>query len=1451
MEETIKTINKRTLTGEKNYQGWAKVVKAELVVKGYYDPADSKFVVAKSLHAAALILSAVSFEIAGSIAQEEAAEIWDYLLNEYGSTNPWEIKSKLKLLSMGGIEYKPYFMAFNAQLVALANVQGNVTPGDQLDIMLSQIHQGFYLDTIRRTRKAIKSRAVTSIDLKTFIDDVKDEYEATPELVRRSYSESSRRRNKNRINDDANNTDGNDKHCALCDKWKRQKVMKSHNESTCLFGDKEGWSKQSASLANKPDNEYPTDLPVWDPGCTPRSYFKTKPTTNFKVSGGSVGTAGKNSSFPIKGTGTVMLGEIKLDNVAHVPGFKKDLVSGIQLMKMGLKQTLHNDKLIIEKGSQIVATGHYDTTDGLIKIDRSVKLHNQFSVLETEDSNENNSSRREAANGGVTTSQPSKSQTIEAQANATLDYTLLHKSMGHPNEPVIQKTIEASQGDHKLSVKPVIICPDCGLGKAYVGHKCKSASTPITEPMAVIESDTQGPFRINAVDGTKNNVKFLDVATGWLKINTIHNRSSKTILNCFKPWVARMEKQTGCKLKAVRTDGGTEYKGEFLDYLEDTGTKKLLGLPYVHEDPPRCERAHRTILNMARPMLIGSNLPAAYYGEAMMTACYIYNRTVHGTKVKTPYELLFGKQFDLTRLKPFGSICYASIQPEYRGKVGENNGERCRFLGYGDDDELEEVKGYRLLRESDLEIIYTPWNHVQFDLQNPMIPLPNHVNDDDEYDDVFADPTFQIVGLEGEENEYQDDFLNNSNTLQNEHGNQDNLQNSEQTNDEEEVPNSVNEDDGNQEEEEPTVYEDAASNNNNDNDTTTNEEDEPNSGGSIVNDPGSETDSYNSAPTDDHSSDEDFALLSEDLNSSDFKSANNALAALALDVELEDGDEINNLIDEVAESFKDAAYNVGMEVDDLCHAFLAMTEGIPVDHKSALASKAAPFWIEAMDKEVLSQKNAKVGELQELPKGKKVIGGRWVFRIKLKMDGSVDKYKARWCAKGYTQKEGIDFTETFAPVAKFKSVRILMAICAILKMTAYQDDVPVAFLNGVLSEELYMDQIQGYEDGTNRKVRMRKTIYGLKQSPREWNAVMDTYLRSQGFKPSIADPCMYSKRVGKELTIIALYVDDIITAGTNETEVQRVRSHMHNHFHMDAGNQLSWYLGMHFYQSKDHQISIDQNQYIQQKLAEFHDHIGPGGSSTPLPTDFLTQLEENKESKITMPDFPFRQMLGSIMYAMLGTRPDLAVAVSVLSRYMSNPMEIHCQLLRHLYKYVRANPTLSLIYKPGSSVTLVAYADASYANAEECKSLSGYVTVLASGPISWFCGRQPVVAQSSCESEYISAVLCGNEIVWLCQLLLDLGFPQKCIILYEDNQACIALSKNPQDHKRTKHIQVRFHVLRQYVQNKVLSLVYCRTASQLADMFTKALPGHMLRELLRQLGTSTIASPGGSRIDVI
>jgi hypothetical protein len=1062
-----------------------------------------------------------------------------------------------------------------------------------------------------------------------------------------------------------------------------------------------------------------------DTGSTPISFFKDQPD-NFQATPGSVQTA-DDSSSQSTGTGTIQFGNMTIP-VVHVPSFNKNLASGIWIMTAGYYQEIYNNKLLVRTrpGGAIIATGTYNPSVGLLEMDAIVSLP------------------LTDWNAHPQSSMPPKLPPLTASTAIEISWNDLHCAMGHPGATMLARSLKAVDGvSDRLRPPSSWICEPCLLNKQNRHARIKNGSSP-TVVLDLVEMDSQGPFPLVAADGSNGNIKIIDAFSGYCHMTTTYNCSSADSTALLKSFQLKLERRTGLRLKRVRTDGGSEFLGDFNQYVSAHGLINEQGNPYEHEIPGRCERLHQTVLKMGRAILHASRLPLRFYCYAQKYAVYMLNRLVHSGHSKTPYEYIYGTKPNLAHIRPFGSVCYVQIPADTRNKLAPTS-ERCRLLGYGDTDDTIEHKGYLLLREHDLSTFYS--RSVRFEYKAPLLPLPNEDDPDEPGDSTFLDPTYVP--------EYADDDSEHE---------------------------------------------------------------------SFVSSPAENTTPGIIANTDDSLSEEYFSAISESGgDDNDTVDSEGSIEPYA------------GHIAKVEEIIQENSRFLPVPIHQ---SYLALTEKWPQTLPEAQASNEWPEWNNAINVEMNALIKNGTWICKEMPKNKKSVKCKWVFTKKYDRNGDVKKYKARLVAKGFTQKYGTDYTETFAPVVMFKSVRTLVAICASLGLKAYQDDVPSAFLRGNLKEEIFMEPPRGMQTSKPQdKCYLLKTLYGLKQSPKEWNQVLHDFLISERFCQSKCDPCLYFRGSGTSIVLVAVYVDDIITAGNDATIVSQFRESMHKKFGMDSGDILEWYLGICF-NFEETQITLDQKLYIRNKIELFDKFIGQGTESRPMPEN--TQKALTEESPPAAKTFPYRSMVGSLIYAMLGTRPDLAFAVSILSRHLDNPNEIHVELLRHVFRYLRKNISLGLIYKRGAPIVVSGYVDAAYANHSDYRSTSGYGLTVGSSLVSWYSKRQSVVAQSSAESEYYAAVDAANEAVWFKRLLTELGFSQGCITLYEDNQACIALSKNPEDHKRTKHIQVKYHVLRDYVKNKLIKLEYIASKYQLADLFTKSLPSFKLRPILSSLGVSAV-----------
>lgn len=492
----------------------------------------------------------------------------------------------------------------------------------------------------------------------------------------------------------------------------------------------------------------------------------------------------------------------------------------------------------------------------------------------------------------------------------------------------------------------------------------------------------------------------------------------------------------------------------------------------------------------------------------------------------------------------------------------------------------------------------------------------------------------------------------------------------------------------------------------------------------------------------------------------------------------------------------------------------------------AMLSQHKEQWLKAMKSEMNSIISHQTWNLEELPKGKKTIGCRWLFKIKRNPDGSVNKFKARLCAKGYTQKYGIDYNETFAPVARMTSIRTMMSIAAEKDLEVQQFDVDTAFLNSDIDEEIYMDQPEGFVDKNNPKLvcKLNKSLYGTKQAARQWNAKLDQHLSKQGFNSISADACVYVRILEEEYSILAIYVDDLIIMSNAIQNINKIKEEMKRDFKIKELGDIKYCLGIEIHRDRAlKKIVMNQKGYIL-KTAEKFGVLECKDIHTPA--DCNAKLMKMPDDEEFTERFPYRQLVGSLMYAMTGTRPDIANALGNVSKYCEKYNKSHWVAAKRILKYLKTTKNYGIVLNGMKQSELHGYADANWAaDLDTRRSTTGYLFMLNNSLISWKSQRQATVATSSTESEYMSLYSAVQEMVWLRRLLTELSyFKSGPTTIYQDNQGCIALSKNPVFHSRTKHIDIKFHFLREKIKSGELDVPYLPTEQMLADALTKDLP---------------------------
>lgn len=485
-----------------------------------------------------------------------------------------------------------------------------------------------------------------------------------------------------------------------------------------------------------------------------------------------------------------------------------------------------------------------------------------------------------------------------------------------------------------------------------------------------------------------------------------------------------------------------------------------------------------------------------------------------------------------------------------------------------------------------------------------------------------------------------------------------------------------------------------------------------------------------------------------------------------------------------------------------------------------MASDEASMWQQAMDEEYASLLANQTWTLERPPPGIKPIPTKWVYKLKRGSDGAVERYKARLVVQGFRQREGIDYDEVFAPVGKYSTLRAILAHAATTDLDIHQLDFKTAFLNGELEEQVYAQQAPGYKEGPPGSCyRLHKALYGLKQAPRAWHLTLKHELERIGYRPSEADAGLFISTSGPP-TFLLTYVDDILIIPTDSSMLNGIKSQLLSAFEARDLGPASFFLGMDIIRDRQARtIKLAQGRLITDLLTK-HGMTEAKPLSTPLSP--ATKLTKDGEP-LDLQTYGYSQLIGSLMYISICTRPDISQAVGTLARYMACPTVIHWQAAKGVLRYLAGTSTYGITYGPGSSLEL--YCDADYAgDIDTRRSTTGYVSILNGGAVSWSSRLQPTVAASTTEAEYMAAASAVKEALWLRNLLTDLGLSYPTISIKADSQSAIKLLKNPVFSMRSKHIDVIYHFARERVTRKDVSFSYTKTEGMVADALTKPVP---------------------------
>ncbi|KAE8239630.1 hypothetical protein A4X06_0g8158, partial [Tilletia controversa] len=966
--------------------------------------------------------------------------------------------------------------------------------------------------------------------------------------------------------------------------------------------------------------------------------------------------------------------------------------------------------------------------------------------------------------------------------------------------------------------------------------------------MSDVAFDLVGPF-----EGNKEFKYAFNLSEAWARMLwsfPIPNKEAATVFAVFKQWVDLMKEHGHGSIRRIHCDHGGEFENRlFESWAAENGVEWCFSAPNTSQQNGLIERWNRTLQERARTMLRSARLSDSFWPYAFRAAADLINRspsTSIGNQV--PLVLWSDKPVDYESIRVFGCLCWVIKPVKSRTNKLSVRSVRGTYLG--------------LAPQHDAYLVYTPserphlriTRHVVFnerltyDARFALDQKQQHIGSADDIidlvlpkravklSDVPVEPDQAPIGewynadKEDKQLDHEDwtvtlDNGNRDDQVQGQFGEWPALESllGEDDDDEDLVTNEftgelsrVN----TQQHLPPSVQgtRDAYS--------QVDDFDEPIGLDDLDR-------MFEDTPTQVTFEPTVGAVLPAAPQPRRSKRIESQFKALTATIELSllaaSGDEVHQRATEIAARAFSAAIR-------------STADGVLIEPKSLADAKKRDDWAkweEGMKSEINSLESMRTWDLVNLPEGRKPIGCRWTYKLKTDTEGMAARWKARLVAQGFSQKAGIDYDETFAPVARLTTIRILFALALRHKMKIWSMDVVTAYLNGTITEDIFMMQPPNFDDGSGRVCKLRRSLYGLKQSGREWFSVVATWLKAQGFWPTQSEPCVFTKRdrYGNAI-IIVLYVDDVLIACQNQSTIDSIRDSFSQRFRMTDNGPLSQVLGLKV--DINHgagTATISQQAYIDSIIRRFG--MDEANAVDSPMTAALQGLGRRTDGQATAAEIcTFASLIGCEMWAAQGTRPDIAYAVSRLARFMANPRPEHIVGAYRLLRYLKGTSGIGLVFTDESNVQIEGFCDADHAkDHDNRRSVSGYAFFVHGNLVSWRSRLQATVAISSTESEYVAMSEAAREAKWLRTFTTELDFaPRRPTDIFTDSSGAYSLARNPEGHNRLKHIDVHHHFVRELVANQQVSVTQIGTDENAADTFTKVTSLARLQDGMSQLG---------------
>ncbi|KAH9392459.1 hypothetical protein TYRP_005538 [Tyrophagus putrescentiae] len=1011
---------------------------------------------------------------------------------------------------------------------------------------------------------------------------------------------------------------------------------------------------------------------------------------------------------------------------------------------------------------------------------------------------------------------------------AAMSSAELHSAWGHPGKKATEKLKKKFP---TMNFEFPEFCETCVLGKQQQ-LPYRSTENTSYQPLEVIHTDIC-ESKCRGFDGSWYIVTFVDEYSKYAEIFTLKDKSAASVLKSFKDFQTRLERQLGTKIRKVRSDNGREFLGDFESYLKESGIQHQFTVPYRHQQNGTAERFNQTLMAKARCLMIESCMPEKFWPLAAKTACLLYNLSPHSSiKFVEPVKRLFPETRTIIerggQLHVFGSAAYRHIPQERRNFTRASKlapiAEKLVFVGYDSLDSdiylLLSQKTGAVMRERNVVVTdgvfpfcgKTEDCQCQCPIAQPELPRQ---------EEQPATPFFYMS------------IVHPSGGDETENGRVDKGQ-------VEEVVESVTE---SQEQTEPktlleptteVVVTSSTSNPTHEHTTspTTTSPLPPTTPASLPTPspvvlPTSSTSKSNpddeiSNPTsstslsDPEITDTPCPSTSPDLDATPTSSTSKIQHESTDEEETSPPQQHRMVLRDRSTLRRPLRY--GDEPVTKANSVFTKLSNEPTSYEEAMSSQESEYWREACNKEMSSMLKNEVFEEVPETRDLRVISSKWVFKRKMNAAGAVTRHKARLVAQGYVQRFNVDYWETYAPTVAATTLRTFLTVCKLKRLRINQVDVTTAFLYGDIDGEIYLRPPTAYST-PGQVWRLRKSIYGLKQSPKCWSHKLNAILEKQGFYPTKSDRCLFVR--GDATTnqaYILVYVDDCLIAAQTDEELATIKQELKKDFEIQDLGKLGMFIGVEFKETGKNILAASQRRYIDELSERFN--VTDAHTRELLPVVNPQELENEPIDET----IPYRSIVGGLLYIASMTRPDISAPVSYLSRFLDKPSRKAWKQAKQVLNYLRHTKHRSLLLGERDQSSLVTYADANFAPAGDRKSQSGAVFQLAGSTVGWLSKKQKTVSTSTTEAEYIALSLATNETLWLQHLLEEMGVDVVLpTTIYEDNQPAISIATNQRNPGLAKHLDVKLHAVSDYHQKGFIKVSPVASKNQLADGLTKVI----------------------------